>query len=53
MMLASFYFTFIPGPMGYGRFRFPVDHFWFIQACMGFLWLAQLAKKVLPEKNQN
>jgi len=53
MMLASFYFTFIPGPMGYGRFRFPVDHFWFIQACIGFLWLAELAKKVLPEKNKN
>jgi 4-amino-4-deoxy-L-arabinose transferase-like glycosyltransferase len=51
MMLACFYFTFIPGPMGYGRFRFPVDHFWFIQACMGFLWLAGLVKKVFLEKN--
>ncbi len=47
IMLASFYFIFIPGPMGYGRFRFPVDIFWFIQAGMGYLWLAGLTKKVL------
>ncbi len=52
MILACFYFTFIPGPMGYGRFRFPVDHFWFVQACMGFLWLMGLAKKTFQEKNQ-
>jgi 4-amino-4-deoxy-L-arabinose transferase-like glycosyltransferase len=44
IMLACFYFTFIPGPMGYGRFRFPVDHFWFIQACFGYLWVAEWIK---------
>jgi len=39
MMLANFYFICIPGPMGYSRFRFPVEVFWFIQAYFGFIWL--------------
>jgi 4-amino-4-deoxy-L-arabinose transferase-like glycosyltransferase len=36
IMLANFYFICTPGPMGYARFRFPVEVFWFIQAYYGF-----------------
>lgn len=40
MMLANFYFISIPGPMGEARFRFSVGVFWFIQAYLGWRWLA-------------
>jgi 4-amino-4-deoxy-L-arabinose transferase-like glycosyltransferase len=39
MMLANFYFICVPGPMGYSRFRFPVEVFWFIQAYYGLTWV--------------
>lgn len=42
MMLVNFYFICVPGPMGYSRFRFPVEVFWFIQAYLGWLWFAGL-----------
>ena len=42
MMLANFYFISVPGPMSHGRFRVPVEIFWFIQAYMGFVWLLHL-----------
>ena len=45
MMLANFYFICIPGPMGYSRFRFPVEVFWFIQAYFGFIWLLSFWNK--------
>ncbi len=41
LMLANFYFIFLPGPEGYPRFRFPVSLFWFIQAYYGFRWLRE------------
>ena len=44
-MLANFYFICTPGPMGYARFRFPVEVFWFIQAYFGFIWLLSVIKK--------
>ena len=44
LLLANFYFICAPGPMGYARFRFPVDVFWFIQACLGLLWVVHLLK---------
>jgi 4-amino-4-deoxy-L-arabinose transferase-like glycosyltransferase len=45
MMLSNFYFICIPGPEGYPRFRFPVSLFWFIQAYLGFRWIAAFAQK--------
>ena len=30
------YFLSIAGPMGYGRLRFPVEVFWFLQGALGF-----------------
>ena len=45
MMLANFYFICIPGPEGYPRFRFPVSLFWFIQAYLGFRWIAALVQR--------
>ncbi len=42
MMLANFYFISTPGPMGEARFRFPIGVFWFIQAYLGWRWLAAL-----------
>jgi len=44
MMLANFYFIFIPGPMGNPRFRFPIEVFWFIQAYFGCIWLLSFWK---------
>jgi 4-amino-4-deoxy-L-arabinose transferase-like glycosyltransferase len=38
MMLANFYFICVAGPMGYARFRVPVNGFWFVQACLGAIW---------------
>lgn len=45
IILANFYFIFLPGPEGYPRFRFPVSLFWFIQAYYGFRWLREKFKK--------
>ena len=45
MMLANFYFICVSGPMGYGRFRFPVGVFWFMQAYIGFTWCYVLLHK--------
>ncbi len=45
MMLANFYFICSPGPMGYARFRFPVEVFWFIQAYYGLAWMQCLLQK--------
>ncbi|MCK5830391.1 MAG: glycosyltransferase family 39 protein [Methylococcales bacterium] len=45
VMLVNLYFMFIPGPMGYGRFRFPVEVFWFVQSCYGLLWVISFLKK--------
>jgi len=45
IMLANFYFISIPGPEGYPRFRFPVGLFWFIQAYLGFRWIAALVQR--------
>ena len=42
MMLCNFYYIFIAGPMGYARFRMPIDVFWFIQAWIGAEWLLHL-----------
>ncbi len=39
LLLANFYFICLPGPMGYSRFRFPVEVFWFAQAVLGYCWL--------------
>ena len=39
VMLANFYFICVAGPMGYARFRMPIDVFWFIQGWIGFIWL--------------
>ncbi len=44
MMLVNFYFIFLPGPIGYGRYRFPVDIFWFVQAYYGYMWIVSLLK---------
>lgn len=40
VLLANFYFISTPGPMGYARFRFPVEVFWFIQAYLGLILLS-------------
>jgi 4-amino-4-deoxy-L-arabinose transferase-like glycosyltransferase len=45
VMLANFYFICTPGPMGYARFRFPVEVFWFIQAYYGFDWFSAVIRK--------
>ncbi len=39
IMLANFYFLFLPGPMGLPRFRFPIEVFWFVQAYFGYVYL--------------
>ncbi len=51
MMLVNFYFIFLPGPIGYGRYRFPVDVFWFVQACFGYMWIVSLLK-LAQQKNE-
>lgn len=38
VMLTNFYFICAPGPVGYARFRFAIEVFWFIQATFGFIW---------------
>ncbi len=40
VLLSNLYFVFLPGPMGYPRFRFPVEGFWFVQAWLGLGFLA-------------
>ena len=45
IMLANFYFICTPGPMGYARFRFPIEVFWFIQAYLGFTWLYLIVRQ--------
>jgi 4-amino-4-deoxy-L-arabinose transferase-like glycosyltransferase len=50
MMLANFYFICTPGPMGYARFRFPVEVFWFIQAYLGFFWVLGMIQNWLHQK---
>jgi len=47
MMLTTFYFISIPGPFGHGRFRVPVEIFWFIQALIGFFWVKASASRLL------
>lgn len=42
VLLTSAYFVFIPGPMGLGRLRFPVEGLIFIQAWIGWRALAGL-----------
>ncbi len=39
VMLTTFYFISIPGPFGHGRFREPVEVFWFVLALIGFFWV--------------
>ncbi len=51
MMLVNFYFIFLPGPIGYGRYRFPVDVFWFVQACYGYMWIVGLVQSA-QQKNK-
>lgn len=36
IILSNFYFICSAGPAGLARFRFPIEVFWFIQACYGF-----------------
>jgi 4-amino-4-deoxy-L-arabinose transferase-like glycosyltransferase len=52
MMLTTFYFISIPGPSGHGRFRVPVELFWFIQACIGFIWVNEILGKWRNRKNR-
>ncbi len=47
MMLANFYFIFLPGPVGGARFRFPIEVFWFIQAYYGLCWFVSFWNKNL------
>lgn len=44
VMLANFYFICMAGPMADSRFRFPVESFWFIQACYGLTWMFSYVK---------
>jgi hypothetical protein len=53
MMLASFYFICTPGPMGYARFRFPVEVFWFIQAYFGFFGVRSILQNWRHPKPRN
>lgn len=53
MMLANFYFICTPGPMGYARFRFPVEVFWFIQAYLGFFWVLGMIQNWLHQKTRD
>jgi hypothetical protein len=52
MMLTTFYFISIAGPFGHGRFRVPVEIFWFIQACIGFFWFIEILGKWRNRKMQ-
>ena len=52
MMLSTFYFISIPGPFGHGRFRVPVEIFWFIQACIGFFWCSEWFAKWRHRSNR-
>jgi len=45
LMLTNFYFISVPGPMSHGRFRVPVELFWFIQAYFGFVWCVALLQR--------
>jgi hypothetical protein len=47
--MANCYFIFLPGPMGYARFRFPVDVFWFVQAYIGLVWCFSLVSQGLDK----
>ena len=48
VMLANFYFICTPGPMGYARFRFPVEVFWLFQAYIGYGWVFSYLRKAEP-----
>jgi len=48
MLLTNFYFICLPGPMGYARFRFPVEVFWFIQAFYGLTFFTEWLQKRKP-----
>lgn len=50
MMLANFYFVATPGLEVFGRFRFPVDGFVFIQACLGLIAVYQLLQSYRNKK---
>ena len=45
IMLTNFYFICSAGPMGYARYRFPVEVFWFIQAYTGLIWVMALFRQ--------
>ena len=53
IMLANFYFICTPGPMGYARFRFPVEVFWFIQAYVGFFYVFNIFQNGRHAKTWN
>lgn len=50
MMLMNFYFMFVAGPMGYARFRMPINVFWFVQAWMGGAWLLAISSSWLKQR---
>jgi 4-amino-4-deoxy-L-arabinose transferase-like glycosyltransferase len=52
MMLTTFYFISITGPFGHGRFRVPVEIFWFVQACIGFFWFNELLARWFNRSNR-
>ena len=45
MMLINYYYMFVAGPMGYARFRMPINGFWFLQAWMGGAWLWMICQQ--------
>ena len=49
MMLANFYFMCLAGPMADSRFRSPVEAFWFVQACFGFIWIMSCWKRYISK----
>ena len=44
IMLANFYLISTPGPIGYARYRFPIEVFWLLQASVGYLWCVAAIK---------
>ncbi len=49
MLLTNFYYISVAGPLGYARFRLPVDIFWFIQAIMGSIWVWGLYQQLMDK----
>ncbi|MBW2065842.1 MAG: hypothetical protein JRJ03_13060 [Deltaproteobacteria bacterium] len=45
ILLANIYFLAIPGPVGYSRYRFPVESLWFIQSWVGYRFFGDLMHK--------